>query len=217
MTTRKLAVLTTGVLAAAAFATLSGTAWAAPDEDVVTSADLDGDGEQETVNVLSVGTQDQRILAVVDGVEVEVAAPADTRSVIRPPRVVDIDGDGSDELVVREQVGANTEAFGIWEYANGEFRAIGTPNADVMRLYQGGGVSARSGYGCEGAGDDRTLVVLSAEADVTNTPEATYSGSWTYYRVVDGIATPTGAEESFANEPADTPMLQLDADTCKVS
>jgi hypothetical protein len=210
MTTHRTAVLTTGILASAALAFMTnGVATAVPDEDVLAAADLNGDGVEDQVTVRSVGTADQRVVARVDGKEVAIDAPAET-SIVRPPRVTDLNGDGADELVVREQTGANTEAFGVWDYADGALRQVATKDGHPLKLYEGGGVMARSGYRCE----DGQLVVLRAEADVTTTPKATYTGSWTYYSIADGVVTPSEAEVSFTEVGAESPLLSPDTGTC---
>lgn len=203
---------TTTVLAAAALLFLSGAGTAAAD-DVRVSADLDGDGTDDRVTVVSAGTADQRIVAEVAGREVAVNVPADTRSRVVPPRVADLDGDGAAELVVLEYSGANTDTFGVWTYVDGELRAVGTDNLEALRLYEGGGVAARSGYSCEDVGGTRELAVLSAEAD-EGADEVTYSGSLTYYRMSDGIITPSGTAVTFTTVGADNPLLSPDADSC---
>lgn len=212
MSTRKTTtLLSTGVIASAALAFLSaGTASAAPDEDLLAKVDLNGDGADETVTIRSAGTAQQTLLAEVDGHPLAVPAPADTASIVRPPRVTDLNGDGAEELVVSEQTGANTETFGIWQYVDGTLIQVAGPNGDLLRLYEGGGVSARSGYTCE----ERQLVVLSAEADDIAQNATTYTGSWTYYRLVDGVATPTGTTVSFTSVSGDNPLMNPDPEAC---
>lgn len=208
MTIRITAALTAGIL------TFLPGGTAAAEQDVRVSADLNGDGTNELVTVESAGTADQRIESEVDGREISVAAPADTRSQVERPRVTDLDGDGAAELVVLEYTGANTDSFGVWAYVDGALRSLGSDTGETLRLYEGGGVSARSGYSCEDVGGGRELAVLSAQVD-GEADETTYSGSWTYYQLRDGIVTPSGTTTTFTFVGADNALLSPDADTCK--
>ena len=216
MITRKTtAVLSSGVIASAALAFLTGgTAAAVPDEDVLAHADLNGDGADETVTIRSAGTAQQELVTEVDGQRLAASAPADTPSDVRLPRVTDVNGDGAEELVVSELTGANTETFGIWEYVDGTLRQVAGPNGDLLRLYEGGGVTARSGYTCEKFGPGSQLVVLSAEADDTARDTITYTGSWTYYALTDGVATPTGTTVSFTSVSGENPLMNPDNGSC---
>ena len=210
-TMRKTIALTT-----AAFAALTvgaGTA-AATAGDVRVAADLDGDGVDERVVIRAAGTAEQQIVTTVDGQRHAVSVPGDTRGAVIAPRVTDIDGNGAEELVLTEYVGANTDTFDVWAYMDGALYSFGTENGDAVRLYEGGGISARSGYTCEEVGGVRQLVVLSARIDDDSWDDPTYTGSWTYYRIEDGTATPSGTEVTFTSVGADSPLLAPDSAAC---
>lgn len=212
---RTTTVLGAGVLMSAALAFLTGgTAGAAPDDDVLAHADLNGDGAAETVTIHAAGTAEQKLVTAVDGRQLAVSAPADTASTARPARVTDVNGDGVDELLVSELTGANTETFGLWEYVDGTLRQVVGPHGDLLRLYEGGGIAARSGYTCEKFGSGNQLVVLSAEADDVAQDAVTYTGSWTYYALTDGVATPSGATVSFTSVGGESPLMNPDNGSC---
>lgn len=211
ITMRKTIALTAAVLAAATVG--AGTA-AATAGDVRVAADLNGDGVDEQVTVRAAGTEKQRIVTTVDGQRLTVSAPADTLGAVIAPRVTDIDGNGAEELVLTEYVGANTDTFGVWAYMDGALYSFGTDNGEAVRLYEGGGISARSGYTCEEVGGVRQLVVLSAQIDDDSWDDPAYTGRWTYYRVEDGTATPSGTEVAFTSVGADSPLLAPDSAAC---
>lgn len=211
ITMRKTIALTAAVLAAMTAG--AGTA-AATAGDVRVAADLDGDGVDEQVTVAAAGTEKQRIVTTVDGQPLSVSVPGDTMGAVIAPRVTDIDGNGAEELVLTEYVGANTDTFGIWAYMDGALYSFGTDNGEPVRLYEGGGISARSGYTCEEVGGVRRLVVLSAQIDDDSWDDPAYTGSWTYYRVEDGTATPSGTEVTFTSVGADSPLLSPDSAAC---
>lgn len=202
---RKTIALTTAVLAA-----MTAGAGTAAADDVRVAADLDGDGVDERVTVLAAGTEAQRIVTTVDGQRLSVSVPGDTMGAVVAPRVTDIDGNGAEELVLTEYVGANTDTFGVWAYMDGALYSFGTENGEALRLYEGGGVSARSGYTCE----DGRLVVLSARIDDDSWDDPAYTGRWTYYRVEDGTVTPSGTEVGFTSVAADSPLLTPDSTAC---
>jgi hypothetical protein len=210
---RKTIALTTAALVAATVGLGTGTASASA-KDVRVAADLNGDGVDEQVTVRAAGTADQQIVTTVDGQRHTVSVPADTLGAAITPRVTDIDGNGAEELVLTEYVGANTDTFGVWAYMDGALYSFGTDNGDAVRLYEGGGVSARSGYTCEEVGGVRQLVVLSARIDDDSWDDPTYTGSWTYYRVEDGTASPSGTEVAFTSVGADSPLLAPDSAAC---
>jgi hypothetical protein len=67
---------------------VAAPAMAAPGP-VTTVADLDGDGEIETVSAQLVGDGDQLISATVDGTYTSIHLPADSQFGIEAPRVAD--------------------------------------------------------------------------------------------------------------------------------
>lgn len=208
MTTRKTSILTFSLMTAAALAFSPGTASAEPNPS--THADLDGDGTDELVTVEAVGTHDQQLVVTIDGEEIRADAPADAPTMIRPPRVVDLDGDGREELAVRETFSNDTHVFGVWYFADGKLRTLGTPDGHQLRLYEGGDDVTSYGYGCAESDGNRTLITMNATED----DAGTWSGSQDYYMVNDGIATSTGGEITFRALPFVGPSLTPDGDTC---
>ena len=211
---RKTIALAAVTLAATAVGLGAGSAAATAPGDVRLAADLNGDGVDEQITVSAAGTDKQQIVTTVDGQRYTASVPGDTAGAVIAPRVTDIDGNGAEELVLTEYVGANTDTFVVWAYMDGALYSFGADNGDVLRLYEGGGVSARSGYTCEEVGGVRQLVVLSAQIDDSSWDDPTYTGSWTYYRIEDGTATPNGTEVSFTSVGAESPLLSPDSGAC---
>lgn len=196
--------MTTTALMIAAALTFS------PSTDPSTHADLNGDGVDELVTVHNAGTHDQQVVVTIDGKEIRADVPADAPNIVRPPRVVDLNGDGQEELAVREMFSSDTHVFGVWHYADGKLRSLGTPDGHQLRLYEGGDDTTRYGYGCVTSDGERQLVTMSATED----DAGTWSGRLDYYTVSDGIATPTGGEITFTALPFVGPSLTPDGDTC---
>ncbi|MBB4911523.1 hypothetical protein [Actinophytocola algeriensis] len=211
MNTRTTAILSTGLMTAAALALVSvPAASATPAGDVTTHADLDGDGTDELVTVRAAGTDAQKLLVEVAGEELRAEVPADAEGIVRPPRIVDLNNDGREELAVRERFSSDTHVFGVWEYADGRLRSLSTPNGHQFRLYDGADDTSTYGYGCVEEDDVRSVVVMNASED----DAGTWSGSQVYYSVADGVVTPTGGDITFTALPFVGPALHPDRDTC---
>lgn len=181
-----------------------------PSTDPSTHADLNGDGADDLVTVENVGTQEQQLVVTINGEEFRADAPADAPGLVRPPRVVDLNNDGQDELAVREMFSEDTHVFGVWHYSSGKLRTLGTPDGHQLRLYEGGDDMSRNGYGCAESDGERQLIAMNATED----DAGTWSGSQDYYTVTDGIATTSGGTITFRALPFVGESLIPDADTC---
>ncbi|MBA8925068.1 hypothetical protein BC739_002267 [Kutzneria viridogrisea] len=174
------------VSAALAFA-VPANAGTAP---ILVHADLDGDGVADEVTLTPVAdnAHEQLLTATVRGIQLTARVPFDSLFGLAPLRVVDLNGDGKQEVVVTESVGANTDGFSVWGL-HGGLRPVTSGGADRFKLWEGGGFSAISGYGCEPAGGTRQLVTVSAE--LTDWQNEVYEGDRVTYSVRDGVATET--------------------------
>lgn len=197
------------VLAIAAIAFgVTGQASAAPGRSV--SADLDGDGRQDTVSVHQVTANRQLLVAAVGGTRLSAYVPLDSAVGVRPPRVVDVDADGRDEVVVTESVGANTLKFTAWGLFGGRLAPITLPHGDALALWEGGGVSATSAYGCVEQAGGRVLVLTGGYA--LDAGFTRYRGERTTFTVADGVATWQGTLSFEAGR--DDPRFQADPAAC---
>lgn len=185
---------------------------AAENSPVQVRADLNGDGQLETVDVTAYDDTRQLLRTVVDGTTWETLVTYDSYAGVQPPRVVDLGGDGRDELVVTESVGANTTYFSAWDLGPAGWRQLTTPDRKPLQLVEGGGIAAHAGYTCLDDHDGRELVTVIAEGDLTADP-ITYTGKRTSYLVADGVATPVSSSD-ITNEPREAPALQVDPDLC---
>jgi len=154
-------------------------------------ADLDGDGQADRVTVSPVpNTRQQNLTATVGGVTQVVQVPWDSSSGVQAPRVVDVNDDGRDEVLVTESVGANTDGFSLWGifYGSDSLRPVVGVDQAPPRLWEGGGASVMSRYGCEVAGGNRELVTVSALR--AEAPGEYFEGERVTYRPRgDGVAT----------------------------
>ncbi|WP_181770527.1 FG-GAP repeat domain-containing protein [Amycolatopsis pittospori] len=200
----------TGITAALSLATIV-PALAAP---VTTVADLDGDGEIETVNVQQAG-DDQVISATVNGTFTSIHVPADTQAGIQAPRVADLNGDGRAELIVTQSVGANTTFFTALHFDGRNLSQVVGADDKPYSVAEGGGVAAHLGYGCTAVGGGRTFETVASEADNVGAPaeQLTYSGSRTVYTLRDG-ALSVEKTIPITSRPANDPLLVVDPATC---
>lgn len=208
------AAVVTGALVGA-FLPVSGPAAAPadaaePDRPAYVEADLDGDGALDPVTLHQVTPESMLLRVGLAEEPEEVTVPGNARDLA--PRVVDLDSDGRDELLVPESVGANTIIFTPWGYAPGAgLRPTVDESGAPWRVAEGGGVSAISGYGCVADHDGRQAVLVDARLD--DDAEDRYSGSRTVYTIEDGVATPTASTPVEA-APREDPLLQVDPATC---
>jgi hypothetical protein len=208
----------TGIAAALSLATVipASAAPSTPAEPVTTVADLDGDGEIETVSAEQTGAHDQVISATVNGTFTSIHIGADGYAGIEAPRVTDLNGDGRAELIVVQSVGVNT-MFSTALHFDGRNLSQVVDEADKpLSVAEGGGVAAHLGYQCtslEGGG--RTFETVAAEADDISAPveQITYSGTRTVYTLRDGALTAQNTIPFSARQATD-PVLATDATTC---
>ncbi|MET1074989.1 MAG: VCBS repeat-containing protein [Umezawaea sp.] len=197
------------LLALAASATFAVPASAAV--QATAQADLDGDGVLDTVTAEPIaGTQDEQLLtATIRGLRLTARVPLASHVGIQPLRVVDLNGDGTDEVVVTESVGANTLGFSAWGFYGG-LRPVTEPGGSVLRLWEGGGLSAIDAYGCLPAGDARALVTV--EATLTDWPNGVYTGTRITSSLAVGVATERA--RTAVGGPRDAPGFQVDPADC---
>ncbi|WP_344432418.1 VCBS repeat-containing protein, partial [Amycolatopsis minnesotensis] len=192
------------------------TATAAPQAGpVTTTADLDGNGEIETVTTTMAGDNDQVISATVNGVPTSIHLPADTQAGLQAPRAADLNGDGSQELLVPTSVGANTTQFAALHYHDGLHQIAG-PDDKPLTLAEGGGVATKLGYNCSDTeGGGRAFGTVTAEADDLNAPsgQVTYTGTRTVYTLRDGALTVQDTTP-FTHRADTDPLVIADPATC---
>ncbi|GAA2815874.1 hypothetical protein [Saccharopolyspora taberi] len=171
-------------------------------------ADFDGDGRTDPVSLQQV-SEDSMLLRVGLAEEfVDAEVPGNAQG--QPVLPTDVNGDGSDEVMVPEAVGANTITYTVWGYsAERGLHPVRTADGQPLRLFEGGGARAVSSYSCGPADATRALVSVNAYA----ADDELYRGERVTYTVRDGLAT---VVEQVAVEGAqrDDPRLQADPATC---
>jgi len=202
--------VTTGAVAAVLACATPGIA-SATSESVTAQADLDGNGAPDTLTLTESGAETQELVATVGGTTARVTIPMDPYFHTAPLRVTDVNADGKSEVIVTEYVGANTLTLSSWDFDGVHLRELRTPDGQPFQLYEGGGIRAHSGYDCEQLASGRALVVFNSASD--DIDFATYDGDRTWYRVRDGVATPT-TRITFTGAEADNPIRDGDPDTC---
>jgi hypothetical protein len=204
-------MMKTGALLLALTAVLAFAAPANAADQVGVQADLNGDGRLDEVTATPVaGDPEQQLLtATVRGVRLTAVTPLDSHVGILPLRVVDLNGDGRDEVVVAESVGANTVSFNVWGLFSG-LRPVTGSDGRALKLWEGGGISAHSGYGCEQADGARQLVTVYAR--LSDSEQDVYTGERVTYSVDGGVAFETSRLPVAG--PWDAPGLQVDPLTC---
>ncbi len=188
---------------------------AAPANDPVTTvADLDGDGEIETVTAQLTRATDQVISATVNGAFTSIHLPADSSVPLQAPRVTDLNGDGRAELIVTQSVGANTTFFTALHYDGRNLGQVVDNDSKPLSVAEGGGVAAHLGYQCTPLnGGGRTFEIVASEADDVSAEPLTYSGTRTTYTLRDGALT-TQNTQTIGKRPVTDPILGTDAATC---
>lgn len=203
----------------AGFAAALGLAAAVPalaaPAPVTTVADLNGDGELETVTAQLTGDNDQLISATVNGTYTSIHLPADGQAGVEAPRVADLNGDGRAELIVTQSVGANTTFFSALHFDGRNLSPVVGPDGRPFSVAEGGGVAAHLGYRCAPFEGGRAFVTVASENDDVSRPtdRFTYSGTRTVYTLRDGAlsvveSTPLNAV------PAGDPQLTVDPAGC---
>lgn len=195
---------------AAVFAFSSLTPAAADDFSV--SADMNGDGVLDKATVAPVpGTDREQLLVVTVGRVSYVAhVPLSSSGGIQAPRVTDVDGDGRAELVVTESVGANTFGYTLWVLDHG-LHHVTQPDGSPLRLWEGGGISAISRYGCEVAGGQRRLFTVGAQ--LVDWDNGVYVGTRDTYQLYDGGVVRMTSRANISGT-RDAAALAADPATC---
>ncbi len=174
------------------------------------SADLNGDGRLDRVVLRPVDGNPnvQELVAKVGGKRLTATVPMNNYSGLQPMRVVDVDADGRDEVVVAQSVGANTDSFGVWGLHGGALSPIRLAGGAQLILWEGGGISAVLGYGCTDH-DGRQLVQVRAVGIGDYT---VYEGESIVYTVDGGVATEVARVP--VSGPRDAPGFQVDPAAC---
>lgn len=146
-------------------------------------ADLDGDGRVDPVSLVQVSDSAMLLRAGMAGEFVDVEVPGNAGGL--EPEPVNVNGDGVDEVLVPESVGANTTTRTAWAYsAEQGLHPLREVDGELWRLPEGGGAAAVSTFGCDTGRTGRAVEVVSAARD----EQGTFDGRWLTYRVVAGSA-----------------------------
>jgi hypothetical protein len=186
-------------------------------EQVLVTADLDGDGVPEPVTLrqLSPGTQLLRVALPEEILDATVGGDDTAPLPLSPPRPSDLDGDGRAELVLSVAVGANTTTYEAWRYDDDRgLHAVTDAGGAPWRLYEGGGVAAISGYGCA-PGTPRRPYSVDVRWDESRPEQEPirYVGEVVTYSLADGVARPL-ATEPLRGVVRDDPRVAVDPATC---
>ncbi len=175
------------------------------------SADLNGDGRVDRVVLRPVDGNPnvQELVAKVGGKRLTATVPMNNYGGVEPMRVVDVNADGRDEVVVTQSVGANTDSFGVWGLHGGALSPVKLANGTQLILWQGGGISALSRYGCTDGHDGRQLVQVTAVGVGDYT---VYDGESIVYTVGGGVATEVARVP--VSGPREAPGFQVDPAAC---
>ncbi|GAB3008817.1 hypothetical protein [Saccharothrix stipae] len=195
----------------AAVPALWGAPPAAGDQSV--TADLDGDGRADRawVRVVEGDPDRQELVAAIRHYRITARMPLYSRTGVLPLRVVDLDDDGRDEVVVTESAGANTDLFTVWGVRGMRLRTVTTPEGGPLALAEGGGVNAINRYGCEVVDGARHLVTVTGQLVWPSDPMV-YEGTRVTYAVHEGVATATSTTPVLG-ERID-PVYQVDPQAC---
>ncbi|ASR35297.1 hypothetical protein BAY61_10150 [Prauserella marina] len=215
--TRLLAAGAVGVLGVALTATTAATAVADEYESHTVQADVDGDGSLDDVTLTEVSPTSQTLTFALAGGPVEVTIEGDASYPLQQPRPVDVNSDGTHEIMVAEYVGANTVTFNAWYYdpARGKIFPVANPDGSRLQVYEGGGAAARSGYNCFDYPDtgDRDLEALNARLVDSSGEVPLFDGTRIRYHVEDGVAREVQRFE-YEAIPGDDPRLDTDPRSC---
>ena len=223
--TRARRTLAAAALATATVIATSGAATAPADpvvpEQVLVTADLDGDGipDPVTLRQLSPGTQLLRVALREEILDALIGGDDTVPLPLIPPRPSDLDGDGRAELVLTVVVGANTLTYEVWRYDEDHgLRPVTDESGAPWRLYEGGGVAATSGYGCATPhpGEARRLpFAVEARWDESRTEQEPirYDGEVVTYEIAGGVARPVGTAH-VQDVARDDPQVTTDPATC---
>lgn len=179
---------------------------------VSVQADLEGDGILEKVVAQPIaGNPDEQLLVTkIRGERLTARAPLASYLGRLELDVADVNDDGRDEVVVTESIGANTNGMSVWGLYGGGLRPVIKADGSVLKLWEGGGVSAHFRFTCEPVGDRRGLVTIRAE--LTDWQLGIYTGERVSYTVRDGLATESGRVQVVG--PRSTAGFQGDRTAC---
>jgi hypothetical protein len=216
MNRRAIRALSGAALAAAALLAVPGTAAAQEGAGQVSAdADVDGNGvaDRVTLQERSPGTQLLRVELPGGPLEAEVRGDEGLPVIV--PFVVDVNGDGRDEMVLGISLGANTTTFEVWSVDDGRLHALTTEDGAAWRLYEGGGATAIAAYGCAPGTPGRQMRVVQARLDDAASGDGTprFDGAVVTHVVTGGVAHPA-ATEPLQDVTRDDPRLRADPATC---
>lgn len=205
-------IVMSALVAFAAVLASAAPAAAATKEHAV-QADLNGDGTPDRVVVKAVeNNPNEQVLVATVGrtsyvAREELSSPDYS---VQPLRVVDLNADGREEVLLTESVGANTLTLSVWGLFNG-WRPIKMPDQSRLRIYEGGAEYSFSRFGCDTIAGQRKLVTVNAWTE--DWDNRIYSGERTTYSV--GF----GAVEQYSymqlTGPRDAPGFQVAAGSCE--
>ncbi|MEA5363208.1 VCBS repeat-containing protein [Amycolatopsis sp., V23-08] len=208
-------VRTAAVAGLAAALGLTAAAPALAAEPITTVADLNGDGQPETVTAQLTGEGDQLISATVNGTYTSIHLPADSQFGIQAPRVTDLNGDGWAELIVAQSIGANTTFYSVLHYDGRNLSQVVGADDKPFTVAEGGGIAAHLGYQCTPFEGGRAFATVAAETDDISRPvdQLTYSGKRTVYTLRDG-ALSIQDTTPFSGRKLTDPVLTEDPASC---
>lgn len=187
----KLVASTLALFAAvSAFATTPAAAATAPAQFAV-QADLNGDGTLDRVVVRTTpdNPNQQSLVATVGRTNYVAHVPLPD-SGLEAPRVVDLDGNGRDEVVVKEYSGANTDELSVWGFNDGFGPFVmSVPWQAPLRLWEGGGASAINRFGCEVYDNEGRRKLVTVQAERVSVEHEIYAGERVTYFIHNGYVT----------------------------
>lgn len=209
----KLVASTLALFAAiSAFAAPAAAAAAAPTEHAV-QADLNGDGTMDRVVVKSVpgNPNEQLLVATVGRVNYVAREPFfGLDAGVQPLRVVDLNADGRDEVLLTEEIGAHTDVLSVWGLFDG-WRPMKMPDQSRLRLFEGGAVYSFDKFGCDTIAGQRKLVTVSGWLDEMETD--IYTGRRITYSVGFGAVEQWSYME--VSGPRDAPVFRVAPQACE--
>lgn len=207
-----IAAMSMSLLPLAAGAAERGNSTLPPGEVISeVQADVDGDARPDRVRLHALSDEDMLLRVALRGgyVSTEVEGKARGQAL----RSVDVNGDGTHEVMVPKSVGANTTTYTVWRLADDGLEKLETESGDTWEIARGGGATAVSTFGCPTVVPERALVTVNA-VEVPDGDSFAFKGSRTTYRVSDGVAHVVTDEPVYAHDRND-PQLQADPMSCE--
>lgn len=202
------------ILAFAAATVAFAASPASAAEEIHWMADVNGDGAPEPVVLSELPNNTQKLTVKLGRIAYTAAMPhyPGPDAGLMPPRVVDMNDDNRQEIMVTEIVGAHTDHFSLWGFFGSTLKQVRTADQAPLKLYEGGAVATIARYGCEGTGADRQLVSVSA--GIVDYDNYIYEGERVTYRVDNsGIAHETSRVSGTGG--SNSPLFQADPNACK--